>query len=152
MITGILLAMLAGSLVSLQNVFNAQVGKHTGSWSTTALVLGLGFAASFAISLITEGGGTFTALRHVQVWHLFSGIIGVGVVFCLMQGMKLLSPTFAISIVLISQLGFALLWDSMGWMGLSKVPFEPNQLIGVLVIAAGIVVFKIGGTEKEGQR
>ncbi|MNL82142.1 hypothetical protein D3C87_2094590 [compost metagenome] len=46
---------------------------------------------------------------------------------------------------MVSQLGFAVVWDTLGWFGLEKVPFTGTQLAGVLVIAAGIVVFKLGG-------
>lgn len=71
-------------------------------------------------------------------------MIGVGVVFCLIQGVKLLGPTYAISIVLTAQLSTALLWDSLGWLGLEKIPFTFTKLIGVLVIIGGILIFKFG--------
>lgn len=144
MILGLILALFAGSLVSLQNIFNSKVNQHTGSWSTTTLVLGMGFIASLLMGLITQGTGMFT-LRHMQPWYWFSGVIGVGVVICLVQATKLLGATYAISIVLTAQLGFALLGDSLGWLGLTKVPFTLNQLLGVLVIIGGILVFKLGG-------
>lgn len=147
MLVGILLALLAGSLVSLQNVFNNRVNEHNGSWATTTLVLGTGFVASFVLGLVFEGKGMFT-LPHMQPWYWFSGIIGIGVVICLVNGLKRLGPTMAISVVMTSQLGFALLWDSLGWMGLEKVPFRWNQLLGVLIIVGGIVVFKSGGRRK----
>lgn len=145
-VTGILLALLAGSLVSLQTVFNSKVNEKTGSWSTTTMVLFTGFLASFLISILVEGKNTFS-FQHMQPWYWVSGAIGVGVVFCLVQGMKLLGPTFAISVVLTSQLSFALLFDSMGWLGLEKIPFSWNQLLGVLVIVGGIVLFKFGGSK-----
>ncbi|WP_422656954.1 DMT family transporter [Paenibacillus sp. EC2-1] len=144
MILGLLLALVAGSLVSIQNIFNNRVNEHSGSWSTTALVLGLGFVASLMMSLLVEGKNTFSILHQMQPWYWFSGLIGVGVVICLVQGTKILGPTFAISIVMTSQLGFALLWDSLGWLGLEKVPFTMNQLLGVLIIIGGIIVFKKG--------
>jgi len=87
----------------------------------------------------------------MKPWYWVSGIIGVGVVTCVVQGMRHLGPTYAISIILTSQLGFALLWDSLGWLGLDKVPFSFKQLIGVLVIVGGIIVFKIGGKSKDQQ-
>ncbi|MEW9702226.1 DMT family transporter [Paenibacillus sp. SI8] len=144
MILGLLLAVIAGSLVSLQNIFNSKVNERAGSWTTTTLVLGLGFLASLTIGLMMDGERMFV-LRNMEPWYWFSGMIGVGVVICLVQGMKRLGPTYAISIALTSQLGFALLWDSLGWLGLDKVPFTLNKLIGVLVIAGGILVFKLGG-------
>ncbi|EHB64066.1 MULTISPECIES: DMT family transporter [Paenibacillus] len=145
---GLVLALIAGALVSLQNIFNNRVNAATGLWSTTTLVLGLGFAASFIISLAVEGTATFQ-LDQMKPWYWISGVIGVGVVICLVQATKMLGPTFAISIVMTSQLGFALLWDSMGWLGLAKVPFTINQLIGVLVIIGGILVFKLGGSQEK---
>ncbi|MGG6313352.1 DMT family transporter [Paenibacillus macerans] len=144
MLLGLLLALTAGSLVGTQNVFNTKVNEQTGTWTTTTLVLGLGFAASFVIGLAMEGGGMF-ALQHMQPWFYFSGLIGVGVVTCMVQGIKMLGPTYAVAIMMTSELGFALLFDAMGWLGLEKVPFTLNQLIGVLVIVGGIFVFKLGG-------
>lgn len=148
MILGLILALIGGSLVSLQNIFNSKVNERAGSWATTTLVLGMGFLASLTIGLIFEGKQMFE-LHNMQPWYWFSGLIGVGVVISMVQGMKLLGPTYAISIVLTSQLGFALLWDSLGWLGLDKVPFTPNKLIGVLVIVGGICVFKFGGAREK---
>ncbi|MCD9025243.1 DMT family transporter [Cohnella silvisoli] len=147
MIAGLLLALISGSLVGLQNIFNRKVNERMGSWATTALVLGMGFAASLTFGLIFEGK-RMLPLHNMQPWYSFSGLIGVGVVICLVQGVRLLGPTYAVSIVLTSQLGFALLWDSLGWFGLDKIPFTYNQLIGVLVIVGGILVFKFG-SERE---
>jgi bacterial/archaeal transporter family-2 protein len=147
MITGILLSLIAGSLVGLQNIFNTKVNERAGSWATTTLVLGLGFAASLIMGLIFNGSQMFV-LSPMQPWYWFSGLIGVGVVTCLVQGIRLLGPTFAVSVILTSQLLLALLWDSMGWMGLDKVPFTPTKLIGVLIIVGGIVVFKSGGIRR----
>ncbi|WP_019119605.1 DMT family transporter [Brevibacillus massiliensis] len=64
----------------------------------------------------------------MKLWYWFSGLIGVGAATCLVQAMRRLAPTHAISIVLTSQLGFALLWDSLGWFGLKQVPFTFKQL------------------------
>ncbi|MDK8181778.1 DMT family transporter [Paenibacillus sp. UMB4589-SE434] len=144
MIIGLLLACMAGTLVGLQNIFNSKVNEKAGTWTTTTLVLGMGFLASMTMGLIFEGQQLFI-LDHMQLWYWFSGIIGVGVVTCLVQGIKRLGPTYAVSIMMTSQLGTALLWDSFGWLGLEKVPFTFNKLIGVLVIVGGIVVFKVGG-------
>jgi len=148
MMLGLVLAVIAGALVSLQNIFNNKVNERAGSWATTTLVLGMGFLASLTFGLIFEGKEMFN-LHNMQPWYWFCGLIGVGVVICMVQGMKLLSPTYAIAIVLTSQLGFALLWDSLGWLGLEKVPFTFSKLIGVLVIVGGIYVFKLGGAREK---
>ncbi|MBV7506723.1 DMT family transporter [Bacillus sp. sid0103] len=145
MIIGLLFAIIAGSLVSLQNIFNSKVNERAGSWATTTLVLGMGFLASLTFGLLFEGRQLFH-LENMKPWYWFSGMIGVGVVVCLVQGIKRLGATYAIAIALTSQLLIALLGDSLGWLGLNKVPFTINQLIGVLVIVGGIIVFKFGGS------
>jgi len=144
------MALIAGSLVSLQNIFNTKVNEHAGSWTTTTLVLGMGFLASLMGAVIFEGQNGFP-FSQMQLWYWFSGMIGVGVVICLVQGIRLLGPTYAISIVLTSQLMFAILWDSLGWFGLVKVPFTFKQLIGVLVIVSGVLLFKVGGKRETEQ-
>lgn len=152
MIIGLALALIAGSLVGLQNIFNTKVSERAGSWPTTTLVLGMGFLASLTFGLIFEGRGLFT-LQGMQPWYWFSGLTGIGVVVCLVQGIRLLGPTYAISIVMASQLAFALLWDSLGWMGLAQVPLTWKQVAGVLVIILGVIVFKLGGArERQGTR
>lgn len=144
MLIGLWLALLAGSLVGLQNIFNSRVHERTGSWLTTTLVLGLGFLASFLIGLAVEGRRLFH-LEHMELWYWFSGMVGVGIVVCMVNAIKRLGPTYTISVVMCSQLLFAMIWDSFGWMGLAVVPFTWKQLVGVLVIASGILLFKFGG-------
>lgn len=145
MFIGIGLALIAGSFVSLQNIFNTKMNEHIGTWMTTAIVLGLGFFASLTIGLFFEGSQLFN-VQEIEAWGWFSGILGVGIVSCLMQSIKLLGPTVAISLVLTSQLVFALLSDSQGWFGLEQIPLTLWQVAGVLLIICGIFVFKLAGT------
>ncbi|WNC16789.1 DMT family transporter [Brevibacillus brevis] len=144
---GMALAVLAGSLVSLQNIFNSKVNERVGSWTTTTLVLGMGFLASLTMGMLFEGKQMFSA-AHMQPWFWFSGLLGVGVVTCVVKAIRSLGPTYGVSIVLTSQLGFALLLDSLGWFGLDKVPFSFRHLLGVCVIVGGILLFKLGGAQE----
>ncbi|EIT84838.1 hypothetical protein A374_14140 [Fictibacillus macauensis ZFHKF-1] len=148
MIVGILFALVGGALVGLQNIFNSKVNEKAHSWATTMLVLALGFLASLILGIIFEGASLFH-VTHMKTWYYFSGLIGVGVVTCVTQGVKRLSPTIAISIVLTAQLISALILDSLGSFGLAKVPFTWSKLIGVLVVIVGIVLFKVSDAHEE---
>lgn len=59
MLLGLSWAILAGSMVSLQNVFNSKVNEHVNPWSTTTLILGLGFLASLLSGFVFEGWDLF---------------------------------------------------------------------------------------------
>ncbi len=146
MLPGLILALIAGALVGLQNIFNSKVSEQAGSWTTTTLVLGMGFLASLTFGLIFEGQNLFS-LQGMQPWYWFSGLAGIGVVVCIVQGIRLLRPTYAISIVLASQLLFALLWDSLGWLGLTQIALTWRQVVGVPLLILGVAVFKLGGAQ-----
>lgn len=149
MITGLSFALLAGVLVGLQNIFNSKVNERAGTQATTALVLGLGFLASLTIGLAVEGGRMLQWPSQMKLWYSFSGLLGVGVVFCLVKGMKALGPTYAVSIALTAQLGCALWWDGLGWFGLAQIDFTLKQWIGAAVIVGGILVYKLGGARRK---
>ncbi|AIY05420.1 hypothetical protein Plano_1455 [Planococcus sp. PAMC 21323] len=142
MAIGILLAFIGGAFVCVQNTFNANVKKRVSVWSTTALVLLLGFVASFLAGLVFEGETLF----HFQAepWFWFSGFIGVGVVASITQGVQKLGPSAAISLVMISQIFFGLVWDTLGWFGLEKVPFTWQSLVALVLIAGGALLFQLG--------
>jgi bacterial/archaeal transporter family-2 protein len=145
LIIGLVFAFIAGSLVSIQNIFNSKVNQHVGNWTTTTLVLGLGFLASLSLGLLFEGIQLFQ-LKNLEVWYWFCGLFGVGVVISLVQAIRLLGPTVAISIAMLSQLGMALLWDSIGFFDFEKIPLTWNQIIGVSIFACGIITFKMGNS------
>lgn len=94
MALGMMLAVMGGMLVCVQNTFNAKVKEQVGAWVTTTLVLALGFLASLLVGLVSEGFGLF-AVTGMETWYWFSGIIGVGVVMSVTQGVQQLGPSHA---------------------------------------------------------
>ncbi|MHA7964678.1 DMT family transporter [Paenibacillus sp. CAU 1782] len=141
MIWGVLMALAAGSLVSVQTMFNNKVNESASPHVTTMLVLGMGFLASAAMGIVFEGS-SFFSFKPMQPWFWFSGLLGIGVVTCVVRGVRLLGPSYAISIVMASQMLCALWWDSMGWFGLDKVAFTPQKAIGAVVLICGLILFK----------
>ena len=84
----------------------------------------------------------------METWYWFSGILGVGVVMSVTQGVERLGPSYAISIVMVSQILFALLWDTLGWFGLTAVPFTWKTVVGIVLIVGGVLVFQLSGKVK----
>jgi len=111
MALGMMLAVMGGMLVCVQNTFNAKVKERVGAWATTTLVLALGFLAS-------------------------------------LQGVQQLGPSHAISIVMVSQILFALLWDTLGWFGLEAIPFTWKTLVGIVLIVGGVLLFQLSGKKE----
>lgn len=139
---GILFGVIAGVFISLQTVFNAQVSEKVGSWATTTLVLGLGFVSSYTMFMIMDDT-SLLALGHVNKLYLSSGVLGVMLVYFIMQAIRLLGPAYAISIVLVAQLIMAVFIDTFGWFGFETAPFTMNKLFGIGIMVAGIIMFKM---------
>lgn len=142
MIAGILMALAAGALVSIQNLFNSKVNLSVRSSTTTALVLGMGFASSLSLGLLFEGRHYFPA-GSMQPWFWFSGLLGIGVVTCVVRGVDRLGASHAISIVMASQLVCAMWWDSMGWFGLETVPLTLPKSAGTALLIGGLLLFRM---------
>ncbi|WP_338779401.1 DMT family transporter [Metabacillus sp. FJAT-52054] len=138
---GMILAAMAGLLISLQTVFNARVSSKAGAWLTTMGVLGLGLVSSLVPFFLIDGGNLFD-IGDLNPFYLLSGLFGVGIVFSVMKGIQELGPAFSVSIVIVVQLTLALIIDSFGLFEATVIPFSLNKLAGILIMMAGIVVYK----------
>ncbi len=142
---GVGLAIIAGILISLQNVFNARVSEKTGSWATTSLVLGLGLIGSLVVFFTVEDKSLFE-FGNVNPIFLFGGVFGVGIVFFLMRGVTLIGPAYAISIALISQILIAFTINTVGWFGFEASALSWQKLFGITLLIGGVLVYKLEKT------
>ena len=74
--------------------------------------------------------------------YLLGGVLGMIITVTVMFSIQGLSPTTAISIILISQLAVAALIDAFGWFGTEQMPFGLTKYIGLALMIAGVIVFK----------
>ncbi|MDQ0112308.1 DMT family transporter [Paenibacillus harenae] len=139
---GIIYSLLGGIFVSIQSVFNTRLSEKAGFWVTNTFVHGTGFALSLIIMLILKDG-SIAKLPTVNKLYLLGGALGVMIVFSVMKGITALGPAYSVALLLIAQLIVALLIDSFGLFGIEKVPFTMNKLLGIAIMVAGVVVFKL---------
>ncbi|MGE8205545.1 DMT family transporter [Heyndrickxia sp. NPDC080065] len=139
---GILFAIIAGVFISLQTVFNTKVSEKVGLWATTVLVLGLGFFTSLPLFIIIDGTNLLD-IGHMNKIYLLSGVFGVILVYCIMQAIRHLGPAYAVSIILVAQLTLAVFIDTFGWFDFIPIPFSLNKFLGLGIMIAGIIVFKL---------
>ena len=77
--TGFLIALLSGALMSVQGVFNTQVTKTTGLWVSNIWVQLSAFLACLAVWFLA-GRADVTALAKVEPkYMLLGGVIGAGI-------------------------------------------------------------------------
>ena len=138
---GFIFSAIAGAAMSIQGVMNTRLSDKIGLYESNMFVQGTAFILSI-LAVWILGKGDFKAISSVNKWYLLGGVLGIVITITVMLGIGKLSPTVAISTILISQLTVAAIIDAFGLMDSVKTPFGWNKLIGVAVMIGGVLLFK----------
>lgn len=138
---GIIVSLVAGICMSFQGVFNTRLGEKIGIWETNVIVQASGLIITL-IAVCILGNGGFKNIKNSNKLYLLGGVLGVIIIYTVMQGIKSLGPTCSISIILVAQLTAAALIDAFGLFDTTQVKFGVTKIIGVIVMVIGILIFK----------
>lgn len=140
--TGILFALLAGLLMSVQGVFNTRLMDSSNMWTTNSWVHLTAFATSILIWFFTGRENLLSVFHVSNKLYLLSGIIGALITFTVIKGISELGPAYATMLILLAQLVTSCLIEAFGLFGTEKMCFEWSKLIGAALMVAGIIVFQ----------
>ena len=139
--TGFIFAVIAGAAMSIQGVMNTRLGDKIGIYESNMIVQGTAFALAL-VAVLIAGKGNFKEIANINKLYLLGGVIGFIITLTVMLAIGKLSPTVAISTILISQLTVAAIIDAFGLMGSEKVAFEWNKYAGLILMIGGTLLFK----------
>lgn len=139
---GFLFSIIAGAAMSVQGVMNTRLQDGIGLWEANAWVQGTAFALSLIVAWIF-GKGQFGQILSTPKGYWLGGVFGLIITVTVMLSIKGLSPTVAISVILIAQLLVAACIDAFGWMGQEKVTMGLKQFAGLALMLGGVVLFKM---------
>lgn len=139
---GIIAAIVAGAAMSFQGVMNTRLSDTIGMYESNVFVQGTAFVLGIAAMLVLGKGDLFQIMAVENKEYLLGGVLGLVITITVMMAIGNLSPTYAISTILISQLLVAAVIDAFGWLGSEKVPFTWNKYAGVALMIVGVVLFK----------
>lgn len=138
---GFIFSIIAGAAMSIQGVMNTRLGDKIGLYEANAFVQGTAFILSL-IAVWIVGKGDFRLLGQTNKLYWLGGVLGLIITVTVMLGVGKLSPTIAISVILISQLLVAAIIDAFGLMGSEKIVFSWNKYVGLLLMLGGVLLFK----------
>ena len=139
---GFLIAVISGLLMSVQGVFNTQVTKTTGMWVANAFVQFTAFLVCIAIWAISDRTSFGTLLKVEPRYMLIGGILGAGITYTVIKAMDMMGPAKAVMMIVTAQILVAYLIELFGLFGVEKQPFSWSKVIGILLAAGGIILFK----------
>lgn len=139
---GFFIALLSGSLMSIQGVFNTQVTKTTGVWVSNGWVQLSAFAVCFAVWLFT-GRDSVAAIAKVEPkYMLLGGVIGAFITWTVIKSIDALGPAKSALLIVIAQLAVSYLIELFGLFEMEREPFDWRKLGGLVLAVVGIVIFQ----------
>lgn len=136
---GILYAVAAGLMICLQNVFVTRTGEKVGFWEANTLIHGVGFLLALII-LFTVGRTGTESIFQIRKVYWIGLVIGVLIVFSVMQGVMHLGAGYAIPIMLTAQILASTVISRFGLFEEKLVIPSPLNLAGIAFLVCGVVM------------
>lgn len=139
---GILYAVAAGLMISLQNVFVTRTGEKVGFWEANTMVHGFGFLLALTI-LFTIGRSGTESIFDVRKIYWVGLFIGVLIVFSVMQGVMQLGVNYAIPIMLTAQIIGSIIISRFGLFDEKLMVPSPVNMLGIAFLIGGVMMTQL---------
>lgn len=139
---GYIIALISGTLMSVQGVFNTEVTKSAGLWVTNGWVQITAFLACMAAWFFTGRDNVMNLFNVDHKYMLAGGLIGAFITLTVIKSMNSLGPAKAVLLIVIAQLLVAYVIELFGMFGVEKVGFSWSKAIGMVIAIIGFIIFK----------
>lgn len=139
---GFLIALLSGTLMSVQGVFNTKVTDNSSMWVANAFVQFTAFLVCMGAWLVSDRTSFKTLLTVEPKYCLLGGVMGAFITLTVIKSMDALGPAKAVMLIVIAQLIVAYLIEVFGLFGVEKQPFSWRKVFGALIAIGGFILFK----------
>jgi len=140
--TGFLIAILSGALMSIQGVFNTQVTKTTGMWVSNGWVQLTALTLCIAAWFITGRDSISNLLKVEPKYTLLGGVIGAFITWTVIKSVQQLGPAKSALLIVVAQILVSYAIELFGMFGMEKSPFEWRKLIGMGIALIGVAIFQ----------
>lgn len=142
MMSGWMIALLSGALMSIQGVFNTQVTKTAGIWSASAFVQFSALLVCLGVWAAAERSNLLLVFHTEPKYMLLGGAIGAFITYTVIKSIDMLGPARSAMLIVISQITVSYIIELLGAFGMEKQPFVLRKAIGLAAAIVGVIVFK----------
>ena len=140
--SGMIVALISGALMSLQGVFNTELTKHSSIWAAAGWVQLTAFLTCAALYLFTGRGEIMGMFSIDRKYMLLGGVMGAFITWTVVKSMDGLGPAKATLLIVVTQILVSYLIEVFGLFGVEAVGFEWKKLLGAAIAIIGIVIFR----------
>lgn len=141
----IVLAVVGGSMLSIQAAINGQLGSQVGVFKSAFLTFSVGALITALLILFFEPKQAITLL-DVPKWQLLGALCGVPYIIIMVLAVQRIGTAIATVAVIFGQLTMSMLIDNFGWLGNQSISFSMSRLGAILCL--GIALFFIYSSNK----
>lgn len=141
----IVLAIIGGSMLSIQAAINGQLGSQVGVFKSAFLTFSVGAIITALLIFFFEPKQLVT-LMDVPKWQLLGAMFGVPYIVIMVLAVQRIGTAIATVAVIFGQLTMSMLIDNFGWLGNQSISFSMSRLVAILCL--GIALFFIYSSNK----
>lgn len=141
----IVLAVIDGSMLSIQAAINGQLGSQVGVFKSAFLTFSVGAIITALLIFFFEPKQLVT-LMDVPKWQLLGAMFGVPYIVIMVLAVQRIGTAIATVAVIFGQLTMSMLIDNFGWLGNQSISFSMSRLGAILCL--GIALFFIYSSNK----
>jgi transporter family-2 protein len=137
----VIVGIAAGCLVGMQAPVNSRLGRSVGTVQAATFSFLVGTALLLAIAAFWQGGlGGLGKLGHAPWWALVGGLLGAVYVTVALIAVRTLGASGLSAVVITGQLAISVAIDRFGLFGVSRTPIGAERILGLALLAAGVVL------------
>ncbi len=140
--TGIFIALISGALMSLQGVFNTEVTRQSSMWVSASWVQFSALLTCLTIWALFDRSSFSVLMKVSPRYVMLGGIFGAFITYTVIQSMSALGPARSTMLIVIAQLTVSWVVELFGVFGVEKGEFSVRKLLGLLIAAAGVILFE----------
>ncbi len=153
-VISIIIALGTGICLAVQAPTNSNLSERIGHFETTLsnFVIGSILCALLVVLFhFITGDGNILRVTQAAPWQLLGGVYGTLVVLIITVASPVLGVALMLTVMMLGQLVMGALVDALGLLRAPVVAIHPLRIVGILVVAAGIVLVYIG-MGKQGEK
>jgi len=131
----------AGGLVALQAPINGMLGKTVGSLAAASISFAIGLVCLVSLTVLVGGGfGEVGEARTLPWYYLIGGALGAVYVTAALISVRTLGAGGVTGATIAGQLMLSVTIDRLGILGLEQKPLSMARIVGVALLALGVVL------------
>ena len=136
-----ILSVLTGAFIAVMITFNGELGSRTGNYLSSVIIHIVGLMVIIGILIITKS--KLKIDKEIHIYMYSAGAIGVFTVLFNNITFSTLGVSLTIALGLFGQSMASIVIDHYGLLGMKVIKFNPNKLVGLVLIILGIIVMAI---------